>query len=83
LPDNSRDWGNFYSSGEIGKEGIIEGTFPNVRPWKGILEIVELGRAKTNAEKWAEPYTGLAKWEDMPLLLKAWKEARKKMKRRV
>ena len=42
----------FFSTDVIGKEGVLlDDTFPNTKPWKGILGVVELTRAKTCEER--------------------------------
>lgn len=42
----------FFSTGVIGKEGtLLDDTFPNAKPWKGILGVIELEKAKTREEK--------------------------------
>lgn len=70
----------FFSIDVIGKEGVLlDDTFPNTKPWKGILGIVELKRAKTREEISQEtpllPYKFRSK--ELPLLFKAINENRR------
>ena len=73
----------FFSTGIIGKEGVLlDDTFPNTKPWKGILGVVELERAKTREEKWKAPMVSIfsLRSKDLPLLYKAIDEAEKNLK---
>jgi hypothetical protein len=60
----------------IGKEGVLlDNTFPNAKPWKGVLGIVELERAKTREDRRkTRPSSGGLSANQLPIFFKILEE---------